>query len=121
MPWLTILLIIPLAGSLVVALLPKTNPRLAKQTALVISLVELVLTIAMSPTSRRTSPATSSSSRYDWIKAFGVHYEVGVDGIALVLIALAAVLVPVVLIASWDEVDERGGHRHAARSPVTSR
>ena len=51
--------------------------------------------------------------RYDWIKAFGVHYEVGVDGIALVLVGLAALLVPVVLIASWDEVDARRGHRQA--------
>jgi NADH-quinone oxidoreductase subunit M len=31
---------------------------------------------------------------------------VGVDGIALVLIALSAVLVPVVVLASWDDVDE---------------
>jgi NADH-quinone oxidoreductase subunit M len=34
-----------------------------------------------------------------------VQYAVGVDGIALVLIALIAVLVPVVVLASWDEAD----------------
>jgi NADH-quinone oxidoreductase subunit M len=106
MPFLTILLIIPLGGALVVALLPKTNPHLAKQTALFFSLVELAFTIAMVVDFKKNKTGYQFFQRYDWIKAFGVHYEVGVDGIALVLIALAALLVPVVLIASWDEVDD---------------
>ena len=105
MPWLTILLIIPAVGALLVALIPKTNPRLAKQTALVISLAEFVLAIAMCVDFDAKQPGYQFFQRYDWIKAFGVHYEVGVDGIALVLVALAALLVPVVIIASWDEVD----------------
>jgi NADH-quinone oxidoreductase subunit M len=105
MPWLTILLIIPAVGSLVVALLPRTNPLLAKQAALAISLVELGFTIAMCVDFDNKKTSYQFFQRHDWIKAFGVHYEVGVDGIALVLIALAALLVPVVLIASWDEVD----------------
>ena len=51
-------------------------------------------------------PGYQFFQKYSWIRAFGVSYEVGVDGIALVLIGLAALLVPVVLIASWNEVDE---------------
>ncbi|HEX4428720.1 MAG TPA: NADH-quinone oxidoreductase subunit M [Frankiaceae bacterium] len=106
MPFLTILLIIPLGGALVVALLPKTNPQLAKQTALFFSLVEFAFTVAMIIDFKKNKTGYQFFQKYDWIKAFGVHYEVGVDGIALVLIGLAALLVPVVLIASWDEVDD---------------
>ncbi len=107
MPWLTILLIIPAAGALLVALIPKTNPLLAKQVALGISLIEFVLTIAMwIDFDNNSGSSYQFVQRYDWIKAFGVRYEVGVDGIALVLIALAALLVPVVIIASWNEVDD---------------
>jgi len=53
---------------------------------------------------------------YDWIPAFGVQYAVGADGIALVLIALIAVLVPVVLLASWHDADPvaNGAARSAA-------
>ena len=105
-PWLTILLIIPAAGSLVVALIPKTNARLAKQTALGISLVELGFAVGMIVDFDNNKSGYQFFQKYDWIKAFGVHYEVGVDGIALVLIALAALLIPVVLVASWDEVDD---------------
>jgi len=42
---------------------------------------------------------------YSWIPAFGVHYALGVDGIALVLIAMSAVLMPVVILASWHDAD----------------
>ncbi len=105
MPWLTILLIVPAVGAVLTALIPKTNPRLAKQTALGVSLVEFVLAIVMMIDFDANKPGYQFFQRHDWIKAFGVHYEVGVDGIALVLIGLAALLVPVVILASWDEVD----------------
>jgi NADH-quinone oxidoreductase subunit M len=105
-PYLTILLIIPAVGALIVALLPKTNPLLAKQVALGVSLIELGFTIAMFIAFDDNKPGYQFFQKYSWIRAFGVSYEVGVDGIALVLIGLAALLVPVVLIASWNEVDQ---------------
>ena len=45
---------------------------------------------------------------HTWIKAFGVHYALGVDGLGLLLILLTAALVPIVLIASWNDADEGG-------------
>src|SRR6195952_2938765 len=106
-PWLTILLLVPLVGAAVVAALPRTRPTVAKQVALGVTLVELVLTIIMCVAFDQNSGSEFQFGQsHSWIKAFGVSYSVGVDGIALVLIALSAVLVPVVVLASWDEVDE---------------
>jgi NADH-quinone oxidoreductase subunit M len=107
-PWLTIVGVVPLAGVAALALLPKGKDLLAKQVALATSLVVLVLTAAMWIDYDRGSdaPRFQFEQSYDWIKAFGVKYAVGVDGIALVLIALIAVLVPVVLLASWDTVED---------------
>ncbi len=45
-PWLTALGVVPLVGSIVVALLPKGRTLLAKQVALVFALATLVLTVA---------------------------------------------------------------------------
>jgi NADH-quinone oxidoreductase subunit M len=42
---------------------------------------------------------------YQWIPQFGVHYAVGVDGIALVLLLMTTVLMPVVVLASWNDVE----------------
>ncbi len=104
-PWLTILGIVPLVGALVVMLLPKGRDLLVKQVALATSLVVLALTIAMCAAFEPTGDRFQFAQAYDWIPAFGVQYAVGVDGIALVLIALTAVLVPVVLLASWYDAD----------------
>jgi NADH-quinone oxidoreductase subunit M len=42
---------------------------------------------------------------HQWIRAFGAHYAVGVDGIGLVLVLLTAILTPVVILASWNDGD----------------
>jgi NADH-quinone oxidoreductase subunit M len=106
-PWLTTLAAIPLAGSVVVAALPKGRELLAKQVALAISLVALAVTVAMALTFDPDAKAMFQFSEiHEWIPQFGVSYAVGVDGIALVLIALAAVLTPVCILASWHDVDD---------------
>jgi NADH-quinone oxidoreductase subunit M len=109
-PWLPALLVVPLVGALVVMLLPKSNEKAAKVLGLVVSLLVLAMTVAMS---LQFHPAEAADFQfdvsYDWIPAFGVHFALGVDGIALVLIALSACLVPVVLLAGWHDADGARG------------
>ena len=38
-----------------------------------------------------------------WIAAFNINFAVGVDGISLVLILLSTILVPIVVLATWNE------------------
>jgi NADH-quinone oxidoreductase subunit M len=52
-----------------------------------------------------SGPDFQLTEQYSWIPQFGVHYAVGVDGIALVLIGMTAVLMPVVILASWHDAD----------------
>jgi len=105
-PWLTILLIVPIAGALVVALLPKGTNTLAKQLTLVITLAELVLAVLATIAYEPDKPGFQFAQSHDWIKQFGVSYSVGADGISIVLILLAAILVPVVVLASWHEAEQ---------------
>jgi NADH-quinone oxidoreductase subunit M len=108
-PWLTVLGILPLLGAVAVSLTPKSSPKLAKQVALATSLVVLALTIVMCAQFDPAGPRFQFVQKHDWITSFGVQYAVGADGIALVLIALVAVLVPVVLLASWYDADPQDG------------
>jgi NADH-quinone oxidoreductase subunit M len=113
-PWLTTLALIPLVGSVVVVALPAARELLAKQVALAVSMVALAVTVAMSlqfdPDARGQF---QFSELHEWIPQFGVSYSLGVDGIALVLIALSAVLTPVCILASWHDVD---GSRRSVKS-----
>ena len=104
-PWLTVIGATPLLGVAVILALPRGRDLLVKQVALLTSLVVLGLTIAMCARFEPAGARFQFTEAYDWIPAFGVQYAVGVDGIALVLIALVAVLVPVVLLASWHDAD----------------
>jgi NADH-quinone oxidoreductase subunit M len=109
-PWLPVLLVAPLVGAVVVMLLPKGADRLAKQVGLAFSLVVLAVTVAMAlqfdaATGDRFQFAVSTP----WIPQFGVDFALGVDGIALVLVALATCLVPVVLLAGWHDADGARG------------
>ena len=120
-PWLTVLGLVPLVGALIVAALPRGRDLLAKQLALAVSLVVLALTIVMSAAFEPGGDRFQFVQAYDWIPAFGVQYAVGVDGIALVLIALVAVLVPVVVLASWNEAEPVDDVVTAGAADVTSR
>jgi NADH-quinone oxidoreductase subunit M len=113
MHWLSILGAIPLVGAVLIGVLPKGQNERAKQVALGTSLVALVWTIVMATRYHPHGPHFQLTERADWIPAFGVHYSVGIDGVALVLIGLTAVLVPVVLLASWHDAEPSG---HSVRS-----
>jgi NADH-quinone oxidoreductase subunit M len=101
-PWLTVAGGIPLAGAIIVALLPV---RFAKLSALAISVADLIWVIVMATQFNTSGPTFQFTEQYSWIPQFGVHYAVGADGIALVLIAMTAVLMPLVILASWHDAD----------------
>jgi NADH-quinone oxidoreductase subunit M len=43
-----------------------------------------------------------------WIPEFGINYFVGVDGISLLLVLLTTFLMPIVLLASWNDIEKSG-------------
>jgi len=112
-PWLTVSAAIPLAGAIVVALIPKVpgepgqaaRDRLVKWVSLVFSLLALAATVGMLIAFTPGGPAFQFTQSFQWIPQFGIHYAVGVDGIGLVLIAMTTILMPVVVLASWHDAD----------------
>ncbi len=109
-PWLLALLIVPLIGAAIVMFLPKNSPALAKQFGLVVSLIVFALTVGMALQFVTAQAADFQFTQsFSWIPAFGVNFSLGVDGIALILIAMAACLVPVVMLAGWKDVDGSQG------------
>jgi NADH-quinone oxidoreductase subunit M len=107
--FLPLLTVLPLVGALVVALLPRGNDKLAKQVALGWSLVVLAVTLVMAGRYKADGDRFQFVSSYEWIPRFGIRFDFGVDGIALVMLVLIAILMPVVVLASWH--DAVGGKR----------
>ncbi len=104
-PWLTLLILVPLVGALVVAFVPKApGSALPKQLAVAVSGLTLAVAVAIAAQYDTGGGMQLTESR-EWIHAFGVHYALGVDGLGLLLILLTAVLVPLVIIGSWNDAD----------------
>ncbi|QDO87729.1 NADH-quinone oxidoreductase subunit M [Ornithinimicrobium ciconiae] len=111
MPWLTILLAVPALGALALVLMPRGFSR-AREFALGVSLVTLVLAVlATLEFSIGSGGELQLVEEYSWIPQFGVSFALGVDGIALSMILLSVILVPVCLIAAWDDVPRDGSRR----------
>ncbi len=104
-PWLTVLILVPLVGAVVTAAMPyegdKSRP---KQIALAFSLLTLLLA-AVIAVRYEVDGGFQFTETHDWINVFGAHYALGIDGMGLVLVLLTAVLVPIVIGASWLDAD----------------
>jgi NADH-quinone oxidoreductase subunit M len=104
-PWLTVLVVVPLAGAVLTALTPRFGTAvLAKQIALAVSLLTLVVGIVIA-TQYDAGAGMQLTETHTWIEAFGVHYALGVDGLGLLMILLTVGLVPIVFVAAWHEAD----------------
>ena len=108
-PLLTLLWAVPLLGALAVALGPKG--ALAKQTALVASLATLGLGVVAAVRFDTAGSGFQLGEQHPWISAFGVHYALGLDGLGLLLVLLTVVLVPIVLVAAWNDAPDEDSRR----------
>jgi NADH-quinone oxidoreductase subunit M len=103
---LLVLLALPVLGAL--AMYPlRRNISAAKGVAMGTALLEFVLVVVVYLS--YSTQAAASGTRFQlefsapWIPAFGTHFAFGIDGIALVLIALTAFLVPGLMLFAWAE------------------
>jgi NADH-quinone oxidoreductase subunit M len=101
--FLTSLMLIPLLGSLIVAILPKEKTKLIKQAAFATSLLVAAITVGAFVNFDSSNPADQFLQRHSWIPSIGADFSLGVDGIGMALILMAAILVPIVILAGWNE------------------
>jgi NADH-quinone oxidoreductase subunit M len=105
-PWLTTAIVVPLVGAVLSAAVPRGREGLAKQVALLTSLVTLAVVIGAAMEFSNDGPRYQLTEEHRWIKQFGVSYALGIDGVALVMILLTAALMPILVLAAWNELDD---------------
>jgi NADH-quinone oxidoreductase subunit M len=105
---LTLLLLVPLAGAMLVALMPD-RAKLPNWIALLTSLITFGLTLHLPA----HFVAGQSGFQFDnkptqpWIEHPAIFYHVGIDGLSLWLVVLVGLLAPVGVVASWNAIKER--------------
>jgi NADH-quinone oxidoreductase subunit M len=96
-PLLTVIVFLPVAGALLVTLVPSARAELAKPIGAIFSLVELALVVWLVIEFKEGQAGFQFVSQQSWIGQFGVAWKVGVDGISLFLVAMTAILFPVAM------------------------
>src|SRR6266545_2095570 len=112
-PWLTLLVLSPIAGLLLVMLAGalRLDDRVVKLGATAWSLTSLVLAIFIWAGFNPAAVAEGQGviqfvEKISWIEAIKVDYFLGVDGISLPLVILTTVMAPIAMLASFG-VDRR--------------
>ena len=99
-PLLTVTLLLPLAGALIISVIPKEATRLIRTAALVSTLVTFVtsLFIVFHFNASVAGPQLEDQAR--WIPQVGATLHLGVDGISLWLVLLTTFLMPASVLVS---------------------
>jgi len=110
-PILTLLIFLPLAGSLLLLAFRRSDAA-ARRTALCVSLAELILGswVCLAAPFGSLPGAPAGFFLFEdaaWIGRFGIRYTVGMDGISLVLTLLTAFITVIAVLVSWSGIKER--------------
>ncbi len=104
LPYLSLLIWIPFFGGFVVLLTGSNRPNLARTLALTTSLLTLVICILAYMNFSTTTYAMQFTQNLPWIAAYGIRYNLGVDGISFPLILLTVFTTLLVILASWQTI-----------------
>lgn len=97
---LVAMIAVPLTGGVLLGLIPERHERLARPLTMVVTTVVLALASAAWLTVDRSEPGLHLEYMHEWIPGLGTSLHLGVDGTALSLVALTALLTLVATVAS---------------------
>ena len=101
LPFLDITLFLPLAGALVLVLIPKRLEAVLRLTALIVTTAAFVASLGVLTSFESRTPGFQQGSELAWIPEWGIGYITGVDGVSLWMILLTTFLMPLCILASW--------------------
>jgi len=99
-PVLALMVLLPVLAAIVVALIPKNRSEMIYPLALTLSFLPLAIVAYVLWEFEVGVPGFQFTQQVLWYEPWGVSWNVGVDGISLLLLALTAILFPISIAAS---------------------
>ncbi len=106
---ISILIFLPLAGAVLIALGPREKPGLLRGIALTTSVVTFLLSLGLFTRFVAGEGGFQLVETHLWVGVPGlkIFYRVGIDGISLFLVLLSTLLSVVAMAASWSDIKVR--------------
>ena len=92
---------IPLAGMVVVLVLPSNSPNLIRWVAAAFTVPPLLMAIWLVAHFDASQAGFQFKEQWAWIPAYNIQYFVGVDGLSISMVLLTALLSFICIFASW--------------------
>jgi NADH-quinone oxidoreductase subunit M len=102
MPWLTLLVFLPLIGVPVLLLWRGMTDPQAKWLALVVMVADFLVALGALGAFDPDRSGYQLVEHVDWVASAGLSYLVGIDGFSVWLVVLTAFMFPIGLIAAWE-------------------
>ncbi len=103
---LSIVLLTPLAGLLVLLLIPSSKPNAIRWWANIASFAGFLVCLPLAFRFDRTKDY-QFVEKADWIPSLGASYHLGIDGYSLLLVLLTGLLGFISILSSWRVIEHR--------------
>ncbi|HEV8292665.1 MAG TPA: NADH-quinone oxidoreductase subunit M [Tepidisphaeraceae bacterium] len=104
---LSIVLFAPLAGFVILLLIPGSQKNLIRLWANLVGFGSFLISLPLVSRFDKNTPGFQMMERADWIPTFGAQYLIGIDGISLLLVMLTTLVGFLAILSSWNAIDER--------------
>ena len=105
--YLSLILFVPLAGALLLLLVPKQNENAIRWIANVVAFVGFAISIPLWFWYNSQNADFQFVERARWIPSIGAEYFLGVDGLSTLLILLTTMMGFIAVLSSWAAITER--------------
>jgi NADH-quinone oxidoreductase subunit M len=98
---------VPLAGALLLLLVPRRLDGVLRSLALAVAVVTFGLSLPLYWRFDATSADYQFEESARWLPTLGANYHLGIDGISLLLVLLTTFMTPIALASAWRAISER--------------
>ena len=104
---ISLLIVIPLLGALILLFIPRRLDLAVKWVALATVVVNLAVSVFLFAAFRVGTADMQFVERAAWIPQLGISWYVGVDGLSLLLVMLTTFLMIIAIGGSWNAITDR--------------
>jgi NADH-quinone oxidoreductase subunit M len=106
-PILSLLIFLPIAGALLIALIKREREAMIKVLALIFTLLNFLISLPLFTHFDKTTAMMQFVEVGEWIPAWGVKYFLGIDGISVLFILLSTLLSVLCVTISWYSIEKK--------------
>jgi NADH-quinone oxidoreductase subunit M len=106
-PFLSAITFVPLVGALLLLVMNRKSHELLRWVALIFMTIDLAVSLVAYHYFDPSSASMQLMENHVWVKDWGISYKMGIDGISLFLVLLTTLLGPIVILASWKDIQTR--------------